>query len=213
VTLFERAAGLTPQPAKTAFALAILVAVIVSASFGLVPVEMASVTGAVLMVLTGILTPKSAVRALDWNVLFILVGSVALGAIVVESGLATVLADAIRQLAGGSVLLVVIVFALTTAVVTNLVTNAAAASILTPVAISIANELGINPVTLLALIGTCISFTFINPFSHQSNLMVMQPGGYTSASFARFGIPLVAGSLVTVIIVAYLLLHLQMRFQ
>jgi len=213
VTLFERAAGLTPQPAKTAFALAILVAVIVSASFGLVPVEMASVTGAVLMVLTGILTPKSAVRALDWNVLFILVGSVALGAIVVESGLATVLADAIRQLAGGSVLLVVIVFALTTAVVTNLVTNAAAASILTPVAISIANELGINPVTLLALIGTCISFTFINPFSHQSNLMVMQPGGYTSATFARFGIPLVAGSLVTVIIVAYLLLHLQMRFQ
>jgi di/tricarboxylate transporter len=48
------------------------------------------------MVVTGILTPKSAVRALDWNVLFILVGSVALGAIVVESGLATVLADAIR---------------------------------------------------------------------------------------------------------------------
>jgi di/tricarboxylate transporter len=42
--------------------------------------------------------------------------------------------------------------------------------------------------------------------------MVMQPGGYTSASFARFGVPLVAGSLVTVIVVAYLLLHLQMRF-
>ncbi len=212
VTLFERAAGLSPQPAKTAFALAILIAVIVSASFGLVRVELASLTGAVLMVITGILTPKSAVRALDWNVLFILVGSVALGAIVVESGLAMVLADAIRQLAGGSVLLVVIVFAVTTALVTNLVTNAAAASILTPVAIGIANELGINPVTLLALIGTCISFTFINPFSHQSNLMVMQPGGYSSASFARFGVPLVAGSLVTVIVVAYLLLHLQMRF-
>jgi di/tricarboxylate transporter len=212
VAIFEKAAGLSPQPAKTVFALAILIAVIVSASFGLLAVELASLTGAVLMVVTGILTPKSAVRALDWNVLFILVGSVALGAIVVESGLATVLADAIRHLAGGSVLLVVIVFALTTAIVTNLVTNAAAASILTPVAIGIANELGINPVTLLALIGTCISFTFINPFSHQSNLMVMQPGGYTSASFAKFGIPLVAGSLVTVVIVSYLLLHLQMRF-
>lgn len=211
VAIFEKAAGLSPQPAKTAFALAILVAVIVSASFGLVAVELASLTGAVLMVVTGILTPKSAVRALDWNVLFILVGSVALGAIVVESGLAAVLADVIGRLAGGSMLLVVIVFALTTAIVTNLVTNAAAASILTPVAIGIASELGINPVALLALIGTCISFTFINPFSHQSNLMVMQPGGYTSASFARFGIPLVAGSLVTVVVVTYLLLHLQMR--
>jgi len=99
VAIFEKAAGLSPQPAKTAFAVAILVAVIVSASFGLVPVELASLTGAVLMVITGILTPKSAVRALDWNVLFILVGSVALGAIVVESGLATVLADAIRYIA------------------------------------------------------------------------------------------------------------------
>ncbi|MBL0352555.1 MAG: SLC13 family permease [Candidatus Dechloromonas phosphoritropha] len=212
VTLVERAASPSPQPGKTAVALAILAAVIVSASFGLVAVELASLTGAVLMVITGILTPKSAVRALDWNVLFILVGSVALGAIVVESGLATVLSDAIRHLAGGSMLLVVIVFAVTTAIVTNLVTNAAAASILTPVAIGIANEMGINPVTLLALIGTCISFTFINPFSHQSNLMVMVPGGYTSASFAKFGVPLVAGSLVTVVIVAYLLLHLQMRF-
>jgi hypothetical protein len=111
VAIFEKAAGLSPQPAKTVFALAILIAVIVSASFGLLAVELASLTGAVLMVVTGILTPKSAVRALDWNVLFILVGSVALGAIVVESGLATVLADAIRHLAGGSVLLVVIVFA------------------------------------------------------------------------------------------------------
>ncbi|MGB4912761.1 MAG: SLC13 family permease [Candidatus Dechloromonas phosphoritropha] len=212
VTLVERAASPSPQPGKTAVALAILAAVIVSASFGLVAVELASLTGAVLMVITGILTPKSAVRALDWNVLFILVGSVALGAIVVESGLATVLSDAIRHLAGGSMLLVVIVFAVTTAIVTNLVTNAAAASILTPVAMGIANEMGINPVTLLALIGTCISFTFINPFSHQSNLMVMVPGGYTSASFAKFGVPLVAGSLVTVVIVAYLLLHLQMRF-
>ena len=74
-----------------------------------------------------------------------------------------------------------------TAILTNVVTNAAAASILTPVAISSPLELGINPVILLALIGTCISFTFINPFSHQSNLMVMRPGGYTTATFARFG--------------------------
>jgi di/tricarboxylate transporter len=71
--------------------------------------------------------------------------------------------------------IVVVVFALTTTVMTNLITNAAAASILTPVALGIATRLGLNPVTLLALVGTCISFTFINPFSHQSNLVVMGP--------------------------------------
>ena len=74
-------------------------------------------------------------------------------------------------------------------------------------AISISTELGINPVTVLALIGTCISFTFINPFSHQSNLMVMGPGAYTTRTFARFGIPLVVVSLVAVSVVAWALLN------
>jgi di/tricarboxylate transporter len=64
----------------------------------------------------------------------------------------------------------------------------------------------VQPVTLLALVATCISFTFINPFSHQSNLMVMGPGGYSTRTFARFGAPLMAVSLVTVCLVAWALL-------
>ena len=80
--------------------------------------------------------------------------------------------------------------AVVTALLTNLVTNAAAASILTPVAIVLATEIGLDPVTMLALIGTCISFTFINPFSHQTNLMVIGPIGYSKAQFVRFGAPL-----------------------
>jgi di/tricarboxylate transporter len=72
---------------------------------------------------------------------------------------------------------------------TNLITNAAAGSIITPVALGIATRLGLNPVTLLALVATCISFTFINPFTHQSNLMVMGPGAYSTRTFAKFGAP------------------------
>jgi len=60
-------------------------------------------------------------------------------------------------------------------------------------------------VTVLALIGTCISFTFINPLSHQTNLMVLRPGGYTQRSFALYGIPVLLGSLVAACIVATLL--------
>ena len=65
--------------------------------------------------------------------------------------------------------------------------------------------MGIDPVTVLALLGTCVSFTLLNPFSHQSNVMVMQPGGYTGALFARFGLPVLLAVLVTVCGVAYLL--------
>lgn len=115
------------------------------------------------------------------------------------------IADAIRSASGGSVALVIVVLALTTAVMTNLVTNGATAAILTPVGIGLASEFGIDPVIILALIGTCVSFTLINPFSHQSNMMVMHPGGYTTATFARFGVPLLLGAFTTVCVVTYLL--------
>jgi di/tricarboxylate transporter len=184
---------------------AILLGVIVALSFSLAPVELVAFTGAVLMVVTRVLTPRSAARALDWNVLFILAGSVGLGTIVVESGLADQLAEAIASLSAGSVVAMVVVMAVATTLLTNITTNAAAASILTPVSIAVADALSVDPVMLLALLGTCISFTFVNPFSHQSNLMVMGPGGYSNASFVRLGIPLVAVSLVAVIATTFLL--------
>src|SRR4029077_2527307 len=118
LALWQDAAGQVPQPRKTWIAVSILVAVIIAASFGLLAVEMAAFAGAVLMVLTKVLTPRSAVRALDWNVLFVLAGSVGLGAIVLHSGLADVLAQLIEWLSGGEPTLVVVVFALTTALLT-----------------------------------------------------------------------------------------------
>jgi di/tricarboxylate transporter len=186
--------------------LAILLGVIIAASFGLLRVELAAFTGATLMVLTGVLTPRAAVRALDWNVLFILAGSVGLGAIVVDSGLADVISDTITTISSGSLIAVIVTMTLATAILTNITTNAAAASILTPVGLTLAATLDIDPVILLALIGTCISFTFINPFSHQSNLMVMQPGRYRMGSFVKFGIPLVIVSVLTTIGVSYVVL-------
>ncbi|MCU0297682.1 MAG: hypothetical protein MUF33_04075, partial [Candidatus Nanopelagicales bacterium] len=118
---------------------------------------------------------------------------------------ADVISDAIKTISAGSLTAVVITLAIATTLMTNITTNAAAASILTPVALTLAAGLAVDPVILLALIGTCISFTFINPFSHQSNMMVMQPGRYRMGSFVKFGIPLVAICLVTVIGVTYVL--------
>lgn len=121
--------------------------------------------------------------------------------------MADVLARSIEQLSAGSLPVVVVVFAVTTTIMTNLITNAAAASILTPVALGIATKLELDPVTLLALVATCISFTFINPFSHQTNLMVMGPGAYSTRTFAEFGAPLVAVSLAIVSVVTWALLR------
>jgi di/tricarboxylate transporter len=157
------------------------------------------------MVVVGVITPASASRALDWNVLGILAGSVGLGVIVLNSGLADLLADGIRYSVGGDAALVMVVFALVTALLTNVVSNAAAASILTPVGLTVAMDIGLDPVILLALIGTCISFTFLNPFAHQTNLMVIDPIGYSRAEFVRFGIPLMVVGMVVACVVGVLL--------
>lgn len=190
VALWRELAGKAPQAAKTWIAASILAGTIVAASSGMLAVELVAVAGAVLMVLTGVLTPRSAVRALNWNILAIIAGSIGLGTIVVASGFGGYISDAVLVLARGNVALIVLVFVVGTTVLTNVVTNAAAAAILTPIALQIAASAELDPVLLLTLIGTCISFTFLNPYSHQTNLMVLRPGGYSTRTFVRFGIPL-----------------------
>ena len=206
VGLWQKVAGKAPQTRKTWIALLILLAVVTSAAFNLAPIELIAVTGATLMVVTGVLTPRSAVRALNWNILAIIAGSVGLGVIVVNSGLGDIISSAILSLSTGSAALVI---AVGTTILTNIVSNAAAAAILTPVALTVADTTGMDPVLLLTLIGTCISFTFINPFSHQSNLMVMKPGGYSTATFVRFGVPLIVVCVVTAFLVGWGLLSLR----
>ena len=209
VGLWQKVAGKAPQTRKTWIALLILLAVDTSAALNLAPIELIAVTGATLMVVTGVLTPRSAVRALNWNILAIIAGSVGLGVIVVNSGLGDIISSAILSLSTGSAALVVLVIAVGTTILTNIVSNAAAAAILTPVALTVADTTGLDPILLLTLIGTCISFTFINPFSHQSNLMVMKPGGYSTATFVRFGIPLILVCVVTAFLVGWGLLSLR----
>jgi di/tricarboxylate transporter len=158
------------------------------------------------MVLTRVLTPRSAARALNWNILAIIAGSIGLGTIVMKSGLGDIISDWITNLSGGQPVLVALVFAVVTTLVTNVVTNAAAAAILTPVAITVAGDAGLNPAVLLILIGTCISLTFLNPIAHQTNLMVMGPGGYSTKTFVRFGIPVTIVALAVGIAMGAILL-------
>ncbi len=189
VGLWQKVAGKAPQTGKTTAALVILLGVILCSSFGLAPVELIAAAGATLMVLTKVLTPRSAVRALNWNILAIIALSIGLGTIVVKSGLGEIISRWIINLSGGEAVGVAVVFAVVTTLITNVVTNAAAAAILTPVAVTVAGDAGLNPAILLTLIGTCISLTFLNPIAHQTNLMVMGPGGYSTKTFVRFGIP------------------------
>ena len=153
------------------------------------PVEWAASAGALAMVFTGILTPRAAVRALDWNLLAILAGSVGLGAIVTYSGLAAKIADGVSGLGSASTLALAITVALVAMVMAGAVTTAASVTILTPVVIDVASSLDVSAIPLLALVGTAACLSYANPFSNQSFILVMGPGRYSFGEFVRLGLP------------------------
>ena len=189
VAMVADASGRAPQPGRTILALTILAAVVGVAGAGLVPVEWAASAGALAMVFTGILTPRAAVRALDWNLLAILAGSVGLGAIVTYSGLAAKIADGVSGLGSASTLALAITVALVAMVMAGAVTTAASVTILTPVVIDVASSLDVSAIPLLALVGTAACLSYANPFSNQSFILVMGPGRYSFGEFVRLGLP------------------------
>jgi di/tricarboxylate transporter len=138
----------------------------------------------------------------------IIVTSLALGRALVETGMAAYLADSFVNAASGlPIPMVLSAFMLLMTVMTNVVSNNAAAAIGTPIAISIAQQLGVSaePFVLAVLFGANMSFA--TPYGYQTNLLVMSAGGYKFADFLRVGIPL------TIIMWAGFSLVLPMLYQ
>jgi di/tricarboxylate transporter len=165
-------------------ALAIMGFVVAAAAFGIMPISG-------LMILTGCLSWRDSASALSIPVVMIIVTSLALGKALVETGMAAYIAHSF--LAAVSALptpYILSSFMLLMTLLTNVVSNNAAAAIGTPIAISIAQELGVGtePFILAVLFGANMSFA--TPYGYQTNLLVLSAGGYKFVDFLRVGIPL-----------------------
>lgn len=184
----------SPRPEKTWPAMLVFGAVILLASSGLLPVEWVAVGGAIAMVAVGALTARAAARALDWNLLGITAGSIGLGVIFVESGLAGRVADGVSSLTGGGTVPTLLLLAAAALLFTNVVTNSAAAAMMVPLGLDVAASTGLPALPVVVLVAVCVSFGFINPIATTTNVMVQAPGGYRLRSYARLG------SLLTVLV-------------
>jgi di/tricarboxylate transporter len=180
-----------PHTTKAWLALAIMVLVIVFAALGVVPILVGSVAGVVVMLLTRCLNWEDVTAALSVQVIMIIVTSLALGLALMRTGGADYVAQLYVALVGGlppaavmSGLMAVM------AVLTNVVSNNAAAVIGTPIAIGIARELGmpLEPFVLAVLFGANLSFA--TPMAYQTNLLIYSAGGYRFSDFVRAGVPL-----------------------
>lgn len=176
---------------KAPVAAIIFAALIVAASTGLADIMVCAVTGAFLMILTGCLPLRDGYRALQGDVLLLIVGTIALGTAMEKTGTAKFYAHEfillLRDLGPAAILSG---FLLLTSLSTQLLSNNATAVLLMPIAISAALELGVDPKPFIISICFGASACFASPIGYQTNLLVYGPGSYRFTDYFRLGIPL-----------------------
>ena len=181
-----------PYTQKAPLALLIMLAIIFTAAFGWLPIATSASCGALLMIIFGCLSWNDATKALSTQVIMIVVSSLALGSALLKTGGADYLAQLFLSLSGdASPTFMLSGLMLLMAILTNAVSNNATAVMGTPIAISIATQMGqpAEPFVLAVLFGANMSFA--TPMAYKTNLLVMNAGEYTFNDFLRIGIPLV----------------------
>ncbi len=170
---------------------ALLAAVLLVSAFKVMPLSLAALGGALLLVLTGAIPFREAYKGIDWSVLLLVGGMLALGKAFEKHGLATEIAGTISGLGDGSldprVMLAILLFA--AIVLTQLTTHVAAAVLLTPVALEVAQQMGCSDRPFLLAVLTGASSAFMSPVAHPVNAMVAGPGDYKYVDFLRVGTP------------------------
>jgi di/tricarboxylate transporter len=201
-------ARVVPRRSKALLALAIMGLSVASASLGVLPISIAALIGAIVMFATGCVRFENAGRALSAQVIVLVAASIAMGRLILESGaagwLGQLLASFLQFLPPAGVLAVIMIFV---TILTNLASNAAAATVGTPIAINVAAALGMPPEPLVLAVLFGCNLCYATPVAYQTNMLIMAEGGYAFRDYVRAGVPLAMLMIVTLSIL------LTMRYQ
>jgi di/tricarboxylate transporter len=202
--LVSRLGGTPPGVTRKAWFVGLVtVAIVLVAGLGLLPMLHVSLLGAVALVAFGVLTGSEARAAVDLEVIVIVATSFGLAAAMDNSGLADRLAGlVVGAFSGIGNLGVLLGIILATSLLTELVTNNAAAALMFPIAMGAATSIGADPRHFALVVAVMASCSFLTPIGYQTNTMVYGPGGYRFGDFARLGAPLTAAVMITILVVA-----------
>jgi di/tricarboxylate transporter len=192
---------------RTYLAISIFLAAIVAASLGLLPTTVAFVAACAALVLLRILPLQKVYSGIDWSVVVLLGAMFPLGMALEETGASRLVAEQVLSLAqgwpvwGGLALFLVV-----TMVLSDVINNAATALLMAPIALSTAQHLEASQDAFLMAVAVGASCAFLTPVGHQSNTLVMGPGGYRFTDYWRVGLPLellIAGLAIPLIVVVW----------
>ena len=188
---------------KMKISMLIMVGVLLPVFLGWVPIYIAAVVGAALMVLSGCLSMEEAYRQIEWKAVFLIAGMLPLGTALDQTGAARLIAENVVELVGpyGPHAVMFGLVALTFAA-TCFVPTAALVVLMGPIALSTATSMVLSPHTFLMAIAMAASASFMTPISHPANILVMGPGGYRFSDYIKIG------GLLTLVIMAIIIVVL-----
>lgn len=173
-----------------------IAAVVIGETMDVLPIEIGAIGGAVLLCLTGCIKPKEAYESIEWNLLFLIFGMLALGAAMQQTGAAAWLAhnivvgiDHVVAAPHKPMIMLACIY-LVTMVLTEILSNNAVAALMVPIALGIAREAGVDPRPFIIAVTIAASAAFATPIGYQTNTYVYGIGGYRFADFVKIGVPL-----------------------
>jgi di/tricarboxylate transporter len=180
-----------PHTERANTALGIMIAVVAFAALGIVPISICAIAGVVAMLMTNCMRWRDVGESLNIPVIMIIVASLSLGTAMEQTGGAEYIAQLfVAGTRNLPIPMVLSALMLLMTVLTNMVSNNAAAVIGTPIALSVAYQLGISPEPFLLAVIFGANMSFATPIGYQTNLLIMSAGGYKFSDFMRVGVPL-----------------------
>jgi di/tricarboxylate transporter len=184
----------TEQPLRRELgwlAIGALAAVIILASFEVMPISALALIAAVVVIVGGCLDADEAYGSLRWPMLMLIFGSLALGKAMETSGAAQLVVDGVMHLIANMQPVVILsITYLLTMILTEFLSNNATAILLTPIAVGLAHGLGVDPRPFVVAVMLAASNAFATPIGYQTNTFVYNAGGYKFTDFTKIGLPL-----------------------
>ena len=180
-----------------AILLCVIVAMVLAKDIN-VPMQTSAIIGALACVLTGCLSEKQAYAGIDWTTIFLFAGMLPLASAMDKSGAGKLIAEFVVGLMGASPSPIVIVIAMfiLSCGLTQFMSNTAAAALLAPIGISIAQSIGASPYPVIMAIGIAASCAFTTPVATPPNTLVLGPGQFRFMDYVKVGVPLVILSMI-----------------
>lgn len=192
------------NPKKMYLSIAVLGGVILLAAFNILPIIQGALIGIIILVLADCITIREAYRQVDWKIIFVLACLIPLGTALTNSGAADLLASNILiYLAEFGPLYILFFLFILTALTTSIMSNAATAVLLSPIAISLAIQMGVDPKPFLFTIMFAASTCYLTPVGYQGNILIYGPGNYKFSDFIKVGGLFTLISMFVVVLMIY----------